>query len=322
MCTPGLRKWIKGGDIQSKVFGSDHCPVYIDLHDEIEENGRTIRLKDVLNPANRPQSTAPKFPSDVPRTAPEPPRFATKFFDEFSGKQRTLKSLWANAKPKGSSSQATEQQPLVPSPSKTPTPTPDPTTPTPAEVAQTSSTLGVARAAFSSLDSPSSSAQPAVQAQTAAAVKTANGAPKRPATIDLTGDDGPRKRATVERSKSSTMKKSSNGQMKLASFFSQPAPKAKAASPVPISERAQESTLAAVQGDIPDTDRDALIAIAMAEEDEEREKQRDAQKQKNAPAWSEIFAKKVPPKCKVHGRPCKDFSEIISIYSMLTYLSR
>ena len=60
----------------------------------------------------------------------------------------------------------------------------------------------------------------------------------------------------------------------------------------------------------------------MAEEDEEREKQRDAQKQKNAPAWSEIFAKKVPPKCKVHGRPCKDFSEIISIYSMLTYLSR
>lgn len=306
-----MRKWIKGGDIQAKVFGSDHCPVYIDLHDEIEEDGKTIRLKDVLNPADRPESTAPKFPSDIPRSVPEPPRFATKFFDEFSGKQRTLKSLWANAKPKATKSAAKAALPSAPSSSPSPTPdTPNPTPP--ADNAQPSSTLGMARAAFASLDSPATPGKPAVP-QAGATAKLPTASQKRPAPIDLTGVDEPRKRSTVERSKSVSVKKTSNGQMKLASFFSQPAPKTKAVSPAQVAEQPSEplppSTLAADDGDIPDTDRDALIAIAMAEEDEEREKQRAAQKQKNAPAWSEIFAKKVPPKCKVHGRPCKDFSE-------------
>lgn len=285
--------------------------MYIDLHEEIEEDGKTIRLKDVLNPADRPESTAPKFPSDIPRSAPEPPRFATKFFDEFSGKQRTLKSLWANAKPKATKVEAKAAPPSAPSSSPTPTrDTPD-TTP-PAEDAQPSSTLGIARAAFSSLDSPATLAQPAAL-QAGATAQVVKASQKRPAAIDLTGDDEPRKRSTVERSKSVSVKKTSNGQMKLASFFSQPTPKAKAVSPAQVAELPSEplppSTLATDDGDIPDTDRDALIAIAMAEEDEEREKQRAAQKQKNAPAWSEIFAKKVPPKCKVHARPCKDFSE-------------
>lgn len=294
------------------MFGSDHCPVYIDLHDEIQDDGKTIRLKDVLNPVDRPESTAPKFPSDVPRTAPEPPRFATKFFDEFSGKQRTLKSLWANAKPKVAKSEAKAERSRAPSASPSQTPDTPRQTP-PAEDAQPSSTLGIARAAFSSLDSPTSSVQPPAPVQGIASSNPPT-AHKRPAAIDLTGEDEPRKRITVERSKSATLKKTPNGQMKLASFFSQPAPKAKEALPGPTAaelppQRLPPAAAETDSGGIPDTERDALIAIAMAEEEEQREKKRAAQKEKNAPAWSEIFAKKVPPKCKVHGRPCKDFSE-------------
>ena len=85
LCSPGLRPWIKGGDILAKVYGSDHCPVYLDLHDSIETPTGTLQLRDMLNPSNRTPSTAPLYPCDPPRTAPEPPRFATKFLEEFSG---------------------------------------------------------------------------------------------------------------------------------------------------------------------------------------------------------------------------------------------
>ncbi|KAL1412735.1 Class II abasic (AP) endonuclease [Vanrija albida] len=68
LCTPGLRPWIKGGDIDASVHGSDHCPVYIDLHDSIELDGQTIYLRDLLNPKDRPPSTAPVYPSDIPST--------------------------------------------------------------------------------------------------------------------------------------------------------------------------------------------------------------------------------------------------------------
>lgn len=111
------------------------------------------------------------------------------------------------------------------------------------------------------------------------------------------------------------MRKTSDGQMKLASFFSQSATKTQPVNALTpeVSRPPPKSTAASASvpndGEIPDTDRDALIAVAMAEEDEQRERQRAAQKQKNAPAWSEIFAKKIPPRCKVHARPCKDFSE-------------
>ena len=86
LCSPGLRPWIKGGDIQFKVFGSDHCPVYIDLHETADIPGKgTLHLRDMLNPTGRPPSTAPEYPTVPPRTVPEPPRLATKFFEEISG---------------------------------------------------------------------------------------------------------------------------------------------------------------------------------------------------------------------------------------------
>ncbi|GAA5866472.1 hypothetical protein JCM1840_001328 [Sporobolomyces johnsonii] len=82
LITPGLLPWVKDSDIQPKVVGSDHCPVYLDLHDEIEVEGRgTIRLWDMMN-SGRSKEDPP----------PPPPGFATRFYDEFSGKQRQLSS--------------------------------------------------------------------------------------------------------------------------------------------------------------------------------------------------------------------------------------
>ncbi|GAA5970880.1 hypothetical protein JCM21900_006427 [Sporobolomyces salmonicolor] len=82
LITPGLLPWVKDSDIQPKIVGSDHCPVYLDLHDEIEGEGRgTVRLWDLMNSGRSKQ--------DPP---PPPPGFATRFYDEFSSKQRQLSS--------------------------------------------------------------------------------------------------------------------------------------------------------------------------------------------------------------------------------------
>ncbi|TFK39608.1 Endonuclease/exonuclease/phosphatase [Crucibulum laeve] len=74
LVTPGLVPWVKHADIQPEIKGSDHCPVYIDLHNEIiDAEGNTIRLGDVMGGLGR-----------------EPPRLAAKFWDEYSGKQMLL----------------------------------------------------------------------------------------------------------------------------------------------------------------------------------------------------------------------------------------
>ncbi|KAN0066462.1 Class II abasic (AP) endonuclease [Thecaphora frezii] len=83
LVTEGLLPWIKGADIQQHIYGSDHCPIYLDLHDSRQIDGETVLLKDLLDGgAARP-----------------PPPLAACFYDEFSGKQRKLASFFAAAAP-------------------------------------------------------------------------------------------------------------------------------------------------------------------------------------------------------------------------------
>jgi AP endonuclease-2 len=336
LCSPGLRPWIKGGDIQNKVFGSDHCPVYIDLYDTITTpSGEVLHIKDQLNPPNRPPSTAPLYPTDPPRTAPEPPRFATKFLDEFSGKQQTLKSFFGGGRKKSES---------VVSPSPTPTssePGPSGSTKPPvipkeepiverppkeitAPVDSVATPFGLARAAFESIDT-SSSASANAQASSSRPRSRS-----KSTTIDLTADE-PVLTQSTDRTTPITKptkakvqpKKSTNptpSQMKLSTFFQPPA-KAKRKSPpspeITLQPRKRSSPLPEVDSlvdtDIPELGPDpveeALIAQAVAEADQERSEQRAVQKAKAAPVWNELFAKKLPPLCTVHQKPCKDFSE-------------
>jgi AP endonuclease-2 len=88
--------WIKHSDIQADVFGSDHCPVYVDLHETIvDSEGKTLHLRDMMNAGERiPLPASLETLKDESREAPEPPPFATKWWDEFSGKQRSLMSFF------------------------------------------------------------------------------------------------------------------------------------------------------------------------------------------------------------------------------------
>lgn len=78
LVTEGLLPWIKGADIQADVYGSDHCPIYVDLHDEREIDGKMIKLADLMH-------------GGVDRL---PPALAACHYDEFSGKQRKLGSFF------------------------------------------------------------------------------------------------------------------------------------------------------------------------------------------------------------------------------------
>lgn len=84
LVTKGLVPWIKAADVQQSVKGSDHCPIFVDLHEEITNaDGSTTRLRDVLG-----------------ARAGEPlPRLATKYWDEFSGKQTQLHKFFVKKAP-------------------------------------------------------------------------------------------------------------------------------------------------------------------------------------------------------------------------------
>jgi AP endonuclease-2 len=330
LCSPGLRPWIKGGDIQPKVFGSDHCPVHIDLHDEIvTPDGKVLFLRDMVNPPERQISTAPVYPNDTPRNAPEPPRFATKFLDEFSGKQTSLKSYFGGKAPVRRDSEVTSS----------PTPTPGlgenpgqdlpeetvkvrtQTPPTPVAPEDLISTpFSLARAAFDSIDtSPltSQNSQPSSSRRTVSI--DLSQVDEEP--ISLRSTPNTTKRPEVKEKAKGTAKLSAS-QTKLSSFFAQPPAKAKRKSttppatcpqpspkrpvlPQPFSTRPDIDTTPYIE---PTVEEAALIAQAIAEADSAR----DRKKAEAAPVWSNLFAKKLPPLCTVHHKPCKDFSKLLS----------
>ncbi|WWD19616.1 exodeoxyribonuclease III [Kwoniella shandongensis] len=373
LCTPGLRPWIKGGDILTKVFGSDHCPVYIDLHDSIDVPDRgTLHLRDMLNPPDRPPSTAPIYPNDVPRSAPEPPRFATKFFDEFSGRQTTLKSFFGGGGGGGGKKVKTNEAAVVPSPSPTPTPTPAPSEITVDETSATqpppappqpgppsapdesiSTPFSLARAAFDAFDGlvqPPSPIASMATSQHNEASSSRSRQTSRDTAIDMTFDEdtvaipnkpksAKSKSETKTKPSSSSTKSATGSQTKLSSFFSQPPSKAKRKTPPPPSpsysasqpsSKNKRPSLASVSSspsrspsapmvaqyppsfDLAEShpehenlsvEEDQLISQAIAEADAAKE----AKKAEAAPIWSNLFAKKLPPLCAVHHKPCKDF---------------
>jgi AP endonuclease-2 len=73
------------------IPGSDHCPVYADFHDSITlPDGTKLDLWKEMNPNRQPDADPPA-----------PPKFAGRFFDEFSGKQKLLSSFFAKRPPNG-----------------------------------------------------------------------------------------------------------------------------------------------------------------------------------------------------------------------------
>ncbi|KIS72201.1 DNA-(apurinic or apyrimidinic site) lyase APN2 [Mycosarcoma maydis] len=96
LATEGILPWIKGADIQADVYGSDHCPIYIDLYDEREIDGKVVRLVDLMHGGSNRL----------------PPALAACHYDEFSGKQRKLASFFCASR-KAASAESNNPSNLV-----------------------------------------------------------------------------------------------------------------------------------------------------------------------------------------------------------------
>ncbi|GAA5909194.1 hypothetical protein JCM6882_003762 [Rhodosporidiobolus microsporus] len=299
LITPGLLPWVKFSDIQRHVVGSDHCPVYLDFHDELEIEGRgTVSIWDELNPGRKHGDKLPN-----------PPAFAARFYDEFSGKQKLLSSFFGK---KMADLPSADVKPPTPSPSPQPAASSAPQPSTSTSSARSSST-------------PFSTSQPLAAAASSTSLsskssKKGKGKEKSPPEPPKKEDKKP-------------------GQQSLASFFKPPprpeppakkkrkkATKEKEASPPPGSRSRSSSwqpkapARAASADD--DSDDDILIidpnALDGATEFTGRSSQCSqpsgspsssassaAYNAESSSAWSNIFAAKPAPLCEGHNEPSK-----------------
>ena len=142
LVTRGLLPWIKHGDILSSLKGSDHCPIYIDLHDEVTlESGETVKLSDAMKQKDGMQ----------------PPRIAAKYWEELAGKQTMLSNFFG----KRGSQQSPPAEVLPPSDSL-------PVSESASVLSQASATSSTTTDAHWDAPTPSqSTAKPAAKASTA-----------------------------------------------------------------------------------------------------------------------------------------------------------
>ncbi|BGP12455.1 hypothetical protein JCM10213_006979 [Rhodosporidiobolus nylandii] len=308
LITPGLLPWVKHSDIQRDIVGSDHCPVYLDLHDELDIPGRgKVSIWDEMNPG---RTRGDKLP--------DPPQFAARFMDEFSGKQKLLSSFFVKK----------SAMPPAEAPSPSPSASPKPASSSAPE-------------ASTSASRPSSSAFSTSQplSSKASSASLSNGSSK--------------KGKGKECSPSVDVEEKKAGQQQLSSFF-KPPPKpepvkkarkkaSKTDSPLPpasTSGRARSSSSqpkarATSRKPPEDSDDDILIvepssvaastsssqqpppspasvssATAQSSADAKAEREAAvaaaaATNAESASAWSSIFASKPPPLCDGHGEPSK-----------------
>lgn len=52
LCTDGLMKWFSGANIQEGLMGSDHCPVWAEMDDELTSEGVVEHLTDLVFPTD------------------------------------------------------------------------------------------------------------------------------------------------------------------------------------------------------------------------------------------------------------------------------
>ncbi|KZV72460.1 DNase I-like protein [Peniophora sp. CONT] len=297
LVTKGLMPWIKDSDIQPSVKGSDHCPVFIDLHDEITlESGEKRSLRKAMR-------------MDEGRT--EPPRTASKFWPELLGKQTLMSSFFT--KPKASAQSPTtiasvsvkSELPSSPAAAQSalssafealesiedPTPTPPPTQPL-----EPVDELAVATAYSLPSRTPDHATSQRVSES------PTNSTSARPSTPSASQGlrPGTRKRAREEpKASSSKSKKAKNGQIKLSSFFSKPA-----SSPPPDAEILDVDSPSSSQQD---ADYKLACELAASQDVEPVPSSQGSASSKGKEAWSNLFAPVQPPKCNVHGEIAKEF---------------
>jgi AP endonuclease-2 len=273
--------WIKHGDIQADVKGSDHCPVYVDLHDEITtESGIKLDLWEQMNPGRK--QTDP---------IPDPPHFAARFYPEF--KQNLLSTFFNKPKP-------------------LPVPTP---AESPAEELSVEAAFSKLEGLASQPDPPGPAASTS-ERPSAPSPQASTTAPKAAQSQPVAGSSKlpVPERPSLSQSSSATAlqkgKAKANGQASIASFFSPPAEKPRRKKSI-----SQSSASKRKKDDVIDVDDDdgpspqAKKRKSPAPEEEVDPVEMMAAQAARAEAWSSLFAnsKKETPLCKVHGEPCKQF---------------
>ncbi|KAI0060652.1 DNase I-like protein [Artomyces pyxidatus] len=289
LVTPGLLPWIKHGDIQPSVKGSDHCPVYVDLHEQITSiSGEQISLR-----------TAMKM--DGPSR--EAPRIAAKFWNEFQGKQTLMSTFFG----KRESAKTASDKGHLSSPQS--------------PLAVAFGTLAAIQSTTSKPMSPrhstesheANTARPSSEA-TAPDLKIASKAPGAPE---------PRKRQRSDNAPAgpSQPKKLKAGQSKLSSFFAKPStsqPKdteiieVSDGETLATSTRSPTSTPPADTHDQLDADYRLAVELSASQENALLSQSEVVVAQSKDPshsihAWSTLFAPVPPPNCTVHGEPAREF---------------
>jgi len=279
LVTPGMLPWIKHGDIQPSLKGSDHCPIYIDLHDEITtDTGERLFLRDVL-----------------PMGGGEPPRLAAQRWDEYSGKQTLLSTFFGKGKEVNTAdgspfssvlptpdSQLPIVQPVVADPNHS---QPAVDLPPPAHPSLKSTCISTSQPF-----APSPKPQPNLISSSQAALSSSSA--KRKAT----SDSGAKK----------ALKKLKGGQSKLSAFFAQPSATS------PYSQRETDSPgQDSDQKDYMDSDYQLALELSASLENPDSRCSLASAKpsaSQSKTAWSQLMAPIQPPNCIIHGEPGKEYT--------------
>ncbi|KAJ9108869.1 hypothetical protein QFC21_000189 [Naganishia friedmannii] len=339
LVTPSLLPWVAHSDIQQDIYGSDHCPVYLDLRESITgEDGKEVLLRDLLGSPTL--SSQQGLAAIVDGERPDPPALATRFWDEYSGKQTSLKDFFGKkaTPPKNAvvgrtasvTNGVSKGKVVVEAQRRNRERS---TSANAAKVPASISGLGVRPTSNSDLSQGEQTPLDATTEMTADST-TQQASTSAPLTlaadsnetnediIDLTNSTEtspvkPKRKASTSMMQSKREKKprktaatSTEAQSNLSSFFRSPTqslPRAR----VPSSATSPASAEVASRTEEEEADYQYAKALASAEEyvDEEDAGERSEAARRT---WSNIFAKKVAPRCRVHNLPCKAFVTKIS----------
>ncbi|GAA5828152.1 hypothetical protein JCM11251_002613 [Rhodosporidiobolus azoricus] len=307
LITPGLLPWVNFSDIQRDVHGSDHCPVYLDLHDEIEIPGRgKVSIWNELNPA---RTRGDKLP--------DPPAFAARYYDEFSGKQKLLSSFFGK---KGAIPPPSSVKPPTPSPSPQPA-----TSSAPLASTSSSSTCQTASTPFST-SQPLASKASASTIASGTGKKKGKGKEKTPPALEkedkkvgqqsLSSFFKPPPKPELP-AKKNRRKASKDGDSPPPSFSrsrsssSQPKPATKSKTPTPtrpIPPLDDDSDDDILIIEDPNAFVDGATEFASSSQGGQSlgsPPSSAAYNTDSASAWSNLFASKPPPLCEGHNEPSK-----------------
>ncbi|KAF8508888.1 Endonuclease/exonuclease/phosphatase [Gautieria morchelliformis] len=281
LLTRGLIPWFKHGDIQASIRGSDHCPVYVDLHDEIQlDSGTTLTLRDAM-----------KFEQAKRKS----PRISAAYWDEF--KQRLLSNFFT-AKvledvptPSTSSGSLQETVPIEPI-SQVP-------------VAKVLSSQATQREELTLVESRNSSQGSPCAAETST-FPSRKCAPSFSKT-KRNGDD-----LTNEQ-----RKKRKVGQTKISSFFAKPPVKSSSSEPNAPRSSSTPADIDAKEVDAgtqrqtqepAQMNADHELAISLSEAADTTEVQASTSSSQSKAAWKHLLTPLRPPLCRTHREPCKEFT--------------